>query len=210
MSETTAEAELEKDALADAIAENPEAVAEFVKRLDAVNELLDVVTLGTEALDDSMVAELTGTAATLGEAADGAATTETVKLAEAVGQSGGDLADALETVVELQRTGTLDDLVEAAHAISLLTEALDDEMVVELARTGSRLGEVADAASDPETVQGIQLLLGAMGQAGAPENRPDPGMLNLAKSARDPDVQAGLGYLLALAGGIGANLDTDA
>jgi uncharacterized protein YjgD (DUF1641 family) len=49
-----------------------------------------------------------------------------------------------------------------------------------------------------------------MGQAGAPENRPDPGMLNLAKSARDPDVQAGLGYLLALAGGIGANLDTDA
>jgi uncharacterized protein YjgD (DUF1641 family) len=210
MSETTAEAELGKDALADAIAENPEAVAEFVKRLDAVNELLDVVTLGTEALDDSMVAELTGTAATLGEAADGAATTETVKLAEAVGQSGGDLADALETVVELQRTGTLDDLVEAAHAISLLTEALDDEMVVELARTGSRLGEVADAASDPETVQGIQLLLGAMGQAGAPENRPDPGMLNLAKSARDPDVQAGLGYLLALAGGIGANLDTDA
>jgi uncharacterized protein YjgD (DUF1641 family) len=208
MSDSSAQAELETDALASAIEENPEAVAEFVKRLDAVNELLDVVSLGTEALDDSMVTELTGTAATLGEAADGAATQETVKLAEAVGQNGGDLADALQTLVDLQRTGTLDDLVEAAHAISLLSEALDDEMVVQLARTGSRLGEVADTAAEPETVRGIQTLLHAMGDAGDPANRPRPGVLNLAKSVRDPEVQKGLGYLLALAGGIGSNLDS--
>lgn len=195
-------ADSEYDSLEAAIAENPDAVAAFVRRLDAVNELLDVVALGTSALEDDMVAELAGTAATLAEAGDGLATAETVRLATVVGESGDDLAAALETLVELQRAGTLDELVGLVDALSLLTTALEDDMVAELARTGARLGEVADEAAQPDSVRGLTRFVRAVGDAETADPKP-VGPVGLAKATRDPEVQAGLGHLLALARAIG-------
>ena len=192
----------EYDSLEAAIAENPDAVAAFVRRLDAVNELLDVVALGTSALEDDMVAELAGTAATLAEAGDGLATDETVRLAALVGENGDELAASLETLVELQRAGTLDELVGFVDALSLLTAALEDDMVTELARTGSRLGEVADEAADPDAVRGLTRLVRAVSDAETTGSEP-VGPVGLVKSTRDPEVQAGLGYLLALARAVG-------
>ncbi|WP_318567895.1 DUF1641 domain-containing protein [Salinigranum marinum] len=192
----------EYDSLEAAIAENPDTVAAFVRRLDAVNELLDVVALGTSALEDDMVAELAGTAATLAEAGDGLATDETVRLASLVGENGDELASALETLVALQRAGTLDELVGIADALSLATAALEDDMIAELARTGSRLGEVADEAADPQAVQGLTRLVRAVGDAETAEHD-RVGPVGLVRSTRDPEVQAGLGYLLALARAVG-------
>jgi uncharacterized protein YjgD (DUF1641 family) len=192
----------EYDSLEAAIAENPDAVAAFVRRLDAVNELLDVVALGTSALEDDMVAELAGTATTLAEAGDGLATDETVRLAALVGQNGDELAAALETLVDLQRAGTLDELVGLADALSLLTAALEDDMVAELARTGSRLGEVADEAADPDAVRGLTRFVRAVGDAEAAGSDP-VGPVGLVRATRDPEVQAGLGHLLALARAVG-------
>ena len=204
MSETSIDAldASEYDSLEAAIAENPDAVAAFVRRLDAVNELLDVVALGTSALEDDMVAELAGTAATLAEAGDGLATEETVRLATLVGESGDELAASLETLVELQRAGTLDELVGFVDALSLLTAALEDDMVVELARTGSRLGEVADEAADPDAVRGLTRFVRAVGEAEAEGSDP-VGPVGLVRATRDPEVQAGLGHLLALARAVG-------
>ena len=190
------------DSLETAIAENPNAVAAFIERLDAVNELLDAVALGTDALEDDMVAELAGTAATLAEAGDGLATDETVRLATLVGENGDDLAAALETLVSLQRAGTLDELVGFVDALSLLTAALEDDMVAELARTGSRLGEVVDEAADPDAVRGLTRLTRAVGDAETTESKP-VGTVGLLRATRDPEVKAGLGYLLALARAVG-------
>jgi uncharacterized protein YjgD (DUF1641 family) len=188
--------------LEEAIAENPEAVAEFVDRLDAVNELLDVLELGESAMTDDMVRELAGTTATLAESADGLATEETVGLAETVGQNGEELESALESLVALQRSGTLDELLELAEVLSLLTAALDDEMVRSLAETGNGLGELADTAADEETRKGLETMLQGVGTAerDAPQ---EVGLLGLARSTRDPDVRRGLGYLVAVAAAIG-------
>ena len=71
--ETTGAGDAFNGALAAAIAEDPEAVAAFVRRLDDVNELLDVLALATEAADDEMVSSVAGTAGSLGELADEAA-----------------------------------------------------------------------------------------------------------------------------------------
>jgi len=185
-----------------AIERNPEAVAEFVAHLDAVNELLDVLSLGESALDDEMVRELSATGSTLAESADGLATDETVALAETVGENGDELRDALDTLLALQRSGTLDELAELAEVGSLATAALDDEMVRSLAGTGAALGEVAQTASDDDTRDGIERLLESVGEA----ERKSPeqvGAVGLLRGVRDPDVQYGLGYLLALAGAIG-------
>ena len=88
----TAAAEALDDEVAAAIAENPEAVAALVRRLDLVNDVLDVAALGTEAMDDEMVASLAGTAGSLGELADEAADPDTVRgtrtLLRAVGDAG--------------------------------------------------------------------------------------------------------------------------
>jgi uncharacterized protein YjgD (DUF1641 family) len=185
-----------------AIEQNPEAVAEFVEHLDAVNELLDVLSLGESALTDDMVRELSATGSTLVESADGLATEETVALAETVGQNGDDLQEALETLLALQRSGTLDELAEIAEVGSLATAALDDEMVTSLAGTGAALGEVAQTAADDDTRDGIETLLEGVGDAERePAERVGP--LGLIRGIRDPDVQYGLGYLLALAGAIG-------
>ncbi|MFW5964993.1 MAG: DUF1641 domain-containing protein [Natronomonas sp.] len=187
-----------------AIEENPEAVAEFVQRLDAVNELLDVLALGESALTDEMARDLADTTSTLAESADGLATDETVGLAESVGQNGAELQDALETLVTLQRTGALDELVELASVATLLTAALDDEMVRSLAATGSSLGELAQTAADDGTHDGLETVLESVGDA---ERQPSErvGALGLVKAARDPDIQYGLGYVLSIARAIGEN-----
>ena len=199
----------ESDALEAAIAENPEAVAEFVRRLDAVNELLDVVALGESAMTDEMVTELAGTGATLAESADGLATEETVALAETVGDNGDELREALETMLELQRSGTLDDLAELASIASLGTAALDDEMVRSLAAMGGSLGEVADTAAEPDTRDGIETMLEGIGEAQRAEPKP-VGAIGMARAMRDPEVKYGLGYVLAMARAIGRARAEDA
>lgn len=194
--------------LESAIEQNPEAVAEFVAHLDAVNELLGVLSLGESALTDGMVRELSATGSTLAESADGLATEETVALAEAVGENGDELRDALDTLVVLQRSGTLDDLTELATVASLGSAALDDEMVRSLAGTGAALGEVAQAASDDDTRDGIETLLAGVGDAERePAERVGP--VGLVRELRDPDVQHGLGFLLAVAGAVGRERSAD-
>ncbi|WP_257299509.1 DUF1641 domain-containing protein [Haloarchaeobius sp. FL176] len=195
--------EFEPEPLTEAIEENPEAVAEFVARLDRVNELLDVLELGTSALDDEMVTRLTSTGSTLAESADAMATDETVRLAEAVGRDGDELADAMTTVAELQRNGTLDDLAALSDLLALANGALDDKMVMRLAGTGTGLGELADTAADPDTARGLERVLDAVGDASTEE--PEPvGALGLVKATRDPEVKRGLGYLVAIARALGS------
>ncbi|MGQ3330340.1 MULTISPECIES: DUF1641 domain-containing protein [Halorubrum] len=188
--------------LEEAIEQNPEAVAEFVEHLDAVNELLGVLSLGESALTDEMVRELSATGSTLAESADGLATDETAELAETIGENGDDLREAIETLIRLQQSGALDELADLAGVASLGTAALDDEMVASLAGTGAALGEVAQTASDDDTRDGIETLLASVGEA---EREPTErvGPVGLVRELRDSDVQYGLGFLLAIAGAIG-------
>lgn len=193
---------LEGTELETAIAENPDAVAAFVRRLDVVTELLDVVALGEDALTDEMIVERADTGSTLAESADAVGTDATSTLAGAVGENDDDLGEALETLVELQHSGTLDDLAELAGIASLATDALDDEMVRSLAATGGSLGEVADTAAAPGTRDGIETLLDGVGAAERAE--PDAvGAIGLVRALRDPEVKYGLGYMLAMASAIG-------
>ena len=189
-----------------AIAEHPEEVARFLDNLGGVNDLLDGTAVATAALDDEMVTTLAETGANLGAVADGLATPEAAQLGEAAGENAGELAEAIETLARLQRSGTLDDVLALADTLSLVSAALDDEMVTNLTATGSRLGELADTAADDDVAGSLQAVLRAVGEAGdqPPES---PGLLGLAKGLRDEDTQAGLAYLLSLASALGRELN---
>jgi len=190
------------------VADNPEEVARLLERLGLVNDLLDAADVATSAMDDEMVQTLAGTGTNLAMAADGMATDETVQLGEAVGKNADDLAEGVETVAQLQRTGTLDDLLELAELASLASAAMDDEMVMSLASTGARLGEVADTAADDDVARGLEDVLAALGEASSDEPE-RVGAIGLVKAVRDPDVQAGLGVVISLARALGQQTRDD-
>lgn len=184
------------------IEENPEEVARFLDRLDLVNDLLDATAVATSAMDDEMVQSLSGTGTNLAMAADGMATEETVRLGETVGENADELAEGVEKVAELQRTGTLDDLLEMTELVSLLRGAADDEMIMSLASTGTRVGELADTATDEDVARGLDDVLTALGEASSEEPE-ELGVFGLMKATRDRDVKAGLGVIIALARALG-------
>lgn len=207
--ETTADAGSDlPPAVRAAIAEHPEEVARFLDNLGEVNDLLDGTAVATSALDDEMVTTLAETGSNLGAVADGLATPEAAKLGEAAGENASDLADAIETLARLQRSGTLDDVLALADTLSLVSAALDDEMVMNLTATGSRLGELADTAADDDVADSLQTVLRAVGEAG---DRPpeSPSLLGLARGLRDEDTRAGLAYLLSLANALGRERTED-
>ncbi len=97
---------------------------------------------------------------------------------------------------------------ELLDVVSLGTKAMDDEMVTSIVGTATRLGELADAASDPKTVRNIDKLMSALREAGDPENTPDStGTIGLLRELRDEDVRKGLGFLVGLAKSLGKTLE---
>jgi uncharacterized protein YjgD (DUF1641 family) len=134
---------------------------------------------------------------------------ETTEIDRVVSENPEAIAESLETLVRLQETGTLDDLVGVADALALLSAAMDDEMVTTLASTGARLGEVADTAADEDVARGLESTLAAVGEAtdAEPERL---GIVGLARAMRDPQVQTGMGFLVAVARALGSDLDEQA
>jgi len=94
------------------------------------------------------------------------------RLGEATGENADELADAIETLARLQRSGTLDDLLAMADLLALASNAMDDEMVTDLAATGTRLGEVADTATDDDVARTLEDVLEAVGEAGDEPTKP--------------------------------------
>jgi len=87
-------------------------------------------------------------------------------------------------------------------------EPADDEMVSSVAGTAGSLGELADKAAEPETIRGARTLLRALGDAGDPETTYRAvGVVGLLRALRDPEVKRGLAFLVALARGIGRELE---
>jgi uncharacterized protein YjgD (DUF1641 family) len=195
--------------LVTAVENNPEEVARLVQNAGQVNDLLDASAVATAAMDDGMVQRLAEDGSHLGAAADGAATPEIATLGESVGENADSLAAGVETLVELEESGTLEDLAEFADILALLSAAMDDEMVTSLTGTGSRLGEIADTASDDEVAAGLESMLHAVGDATSED--PDPvGLMGLVKALRDPEVRAGMGVAIALLRALGRGTTPDA
>ena len=140
------------------------------------------------------------------QAGDGAADATAPEIERVIEENPEALAESLETLVRLQETGTLDDLVGFADVAALMSAAMDDEMVTTLASTGARLGEVAETAADDEVAQGLETALAAVGEANSAEPQ-QVGMLGLLRAMREPEVQSGLGFMLAMARALGQDLE---
>jgi len=105
----------------------------------------------------------------------------------------------------IRRLDLTNELLDVA---SLGTKAMNDEMVTSIVGKVTRLGELADSASDPKTVKNLDRLLSSLREASEPENQPrSTGTLAMLSQLNDPDVRRGLGFLLGLAKSLGKSLD---
>ena len=166
-------------ALREALAEHGEEVAGALDHADRLGEAIDAAVLTVASADDDEVEYVTESIVSLIRAVDGLSTEGAATLAGIVGENGEEAASALETLLRLERDGSLDDLVALAEAASELE--LDDDAVC-----------------------GLNRLLGAVGEA---ERGAEPvGLLGALRSIRTPEGRAGLGYLLEIVRAQGRSL----
>lgn len=150
--------------------------ADAIEYTDELEGILETAILVLASTNDEDVDYVTNSVVALLQAADAVSTEGTVTLAEDVGENSEDLADALESVLALQKDGQLDDLIDLAKMFS----ALD-----------------IDAA----TVASLNDLLDSVGEA---KREPTPnGVLGTLKRLASRDVLAGGGYLVAVLGALG-------
>lgn len=175
--------------------------------LDDLAEAANTVSLLADAMDDEMVTSMMGMGTTLAEAGDGMATEGTVRMAESVGENADDLDAALSKMVRLERDGTLDDLLEASNAVSLAADAMDDEMIVSVMGMVGDLGQAADGAAQTNAIRTFQAMTDALDEAADFEEAEPVGMFGMLSKMRDPEVQQGLGFLMALAKAFGHQIN---
>jgi uncharacterized protein YjgD (DUF1641 family) len=212
-------------ALRDALDAHGEDLAAVIERTDDLDDALTTAVLIAASADDAELDYLTTATANLIQAGEGLATEEAAALAEDLGENADDLAATLDTVLALQREGHLDDFVTIATAFSesLSPDEVEDlaamleadgaeavaalDTVLDLKREGHledlvALGGTLSALElDEDAAEGLNALLGAVGEA---ERDSDPvGLVGLLGQLRNRDARAGLGYLVAVLQALG-------
>ncbi|MFB6218977.1 MAG: DUF1641 domain-containing protein [Halobacteriaceae archaeon] len=166
-------------ALRAAIDEHGEELAAALEGSEEVKELVDTVVLVVASAEDEDVEYVADALSSLVRAADGAATEETVALAEYVGENGADATAALDKLVALDRAGDLDDLLALGRTLS-------------------------DLDIDGESVGTLNRLLAAVEEA---EREAEPtGVFGAVRSLSGRDAKAGLGFLVAFLRATGRRL----
>lgn len=167
------------DSLRAALAKHDAELASGVERTDELADILTTAIIVTASADDEELDYVTDSTSNLLTAADGLTTDGAATLAGELGENADELAAALETVLELQRTGQLDDLLELAETASAL--------------------EV-----DDDAVAGLNTLLSSISEA-QQQSRP-VSVLGLVSGLRGRDARSGLGYLLSVLQALGRRL----
>lgn len=201
---------------------------------DELSDILTTAILIAASADETEIDHITESTANLIEAADGLTTAETAELAHEVGANADELSATLETVLELERDGHLDDLVTITTAFSgALSPSEITDLATMLDENGSELVETLDILLDlqreehledlidivkplsaleveQETVEGLNTVLGAVGETQTQvqrESHPD-GLVAMLTALWSRDARAGLGYVISLLKALGRRVRT--
>ena len=113
----------------------------------------------------------------------------------------------LARLEELEASGALDLLVDAAGALKALFDSLTPGVMARMAALVAEAGELADELvynGRPVLPDALRALGAAAQEARGWEKA--PGWSRLAGMARDPDTRRGLGFMLAFARHLGKRL----
>lgn len=153
--------------LREVLDEHGDDLAAALDRTDEAAAVVETAILVLASAEEDEIATHTDSAGNLVAAADGLTTEAAADLATDVGENGDDLADALETVLQLQRTGQLDALQELATTVADATTPDEVQGLVDIATALSDALSPAEIAAlatvfeenSTETVEAIDVLL---------------------------------------------------
>lgn len=197
------------EALREALADHDESLAAAVESTDDLEALLRTAVIVVASADEAELEHLSESVGNLVDAADGLTTDESAALAQDLGENADDLAALLTVAAALGDSLSSAEVAQLASMAeengSDLVEAL--ELLLELHQEGT-LTELVDLTEtlsalemDDETVDGLNTLLGAVGEAQQEsESRSFSGMVADLRSA---DFRAGVGYLLSVLTALG-------
>lgn len=176
--------------------------------LDRLADMADAMGMLVEGADDHVVRSMAVKSALLAESADGLATEDIPDLASTIGANAEEFNDAAETLVRMQKTGTLDNLAEVGDAVTMLNEAADDYVIRSLAAAASSWGELQATVADPDIACGIETIMRGIGDGCPTHENPDRvGRMGLFSALGDDDVQRGLGFFVSMLRNIGQDLE---
>jgi len=114
------------------------------------------------------------------------------------------LAKAVEKLIWLEKSGSLDALVGFASLVKLVQDSISDAVVLKNAEVITDLGLISAKFTNDRAL----MLLNAVGDAICMcEKEPKPaGLKELLGALRDPDVRVALGMVLNLLKQLGKNL----
>jgi len=165
-----------------ALAAHGDDLAAAVENTDELADLLTTAIVVAASAEDEDVDHLTDSAANLVRAADGLTTDGTADLAEQLGTDADALSAALETVVDLQREGRLEEAVAALDVVLELQREGNLDALVDTAETLSAL------ELDEDAVRATNTLISGLGAAQRRLDASDIGGRIRALNTRDAAV----------------------
>ncbi|WP_048600932.1 DUF1641 domain-containing protein [Rubeoparvulum massiliense] len=174
----------------------------------AMEKLKDFTGAAMQGLTTDMVSDMAGKAVKMLELLDEVAQPETLGMMRKLPEMSTSLQRSLELIQRVESNGTLRTLIELSEMIGTMKASMTGPMVTDMVEKGVKGLEMADEMS-----QKLSPLLQPMNEAltlTAQEslNQQPPSKMQLLRSFSDPDVRAGLQFLLTFTKNLGHALQT--
>jgi|Deesub1362B_J571_1020462.scaffolds.fasta_scaffold00177_54 uncharacterized protein YjgD (DUF1641 family) len=159
---------------------------------DVMEALLSTVKVVMDAPTDTTIASVASTLEKL------------MLIADTAAKNSEEIVSAINKLIWLERSGTLDALISAGALIKIMQDSITDEVVARNAEMLANLGLIMSKLSDEKAMNMLNAMADAICRC---EGDIKPaGFRELIKALRDEDVKKSLGMLLNLAKELGRNI----
>lgn len=169
------------------------------KPKDRMEDTKEFVSTALDSLTNEMVVEMAGKAVSAVEMVDDIMQPETISLLRKLPEVSKSLENTLNTVQTLEENGTLKTLTELGEMAATMKASMTNMMVVEMvekAITGVELADDLLQQGGLELVQGMSTAFAKAREERAKADGP-LGLMQIARSMKDPDVREGLSLMIA-------------
>ena len=131
--------------------EKPEALnhlLNIIDRLDAIDDITAILTAGKDSATDAMVQRLADNVTTGFSVMDSFSGEEQLSMFRTAGDKSSSIKSAIETLDELERSGTLQTLKEMGNLAAGFAKGSTDMMIERMASTAEKLTEVASVLTE--------------------------------------------------------------
>ncbi len=144
-------------ALTKKLTEKPQALEHLlniIDRLDTIDQISAIPQALKESMTDAMIQRSADNITTALSVLDSFSGEEQLSMIKTAGMKAESLKKSIETIAELEKSGTLQSLKEMGDLVAGFSKGMTDQIVERMAGTAQKLAELTDALSD-ENMAGL-------------------------------------------------------